>query len=137
MSQLTDLFTGIANAIRAKSGDSGTIKAANFATSIAELPALKTGTFDPNNEYNQEVTITSAIGLSNIIFLVEESKNYQINGDNVLCGSIVGATAVGCRCYNGGNIYNDVTPSWDSTSGKLNIGTSYYFADRVYRWVAW
>ena len=38
MSQLTDLFSNIANAIRSKSGDTAQIPAANFASAIAELP---------------------------------------------------------------------------------------------------
>ena len=39
MSQLTDLFTNIANAIRDKTGNSETISAANFPTAISNLPA--------------------------------------------------------------------------------------------------
>ena len=38
MSQLTDLFSNIATAIRSKSGDSAQIPAANFASAIAQLP---------------------------------------------------------------------------------------------------
>lgn len=37
MSQLTELFTAIANAIRAKTGDSSTIAAANFPEKIATI----------------------------------------------------------------------------------------------------
>lgn len=50
MSQLTDLFTNIANAIRDKTGNSETISAANFPTAITNLPAgaeFHAGT--PNN----------------------------------------------------------------------------------------
>ena len=39
MSELTDLFTNIANAIRAKSGATGQIAATSFAESISNLPA--------------------------------------------------------------------------------------------------
>ena len=137
MSQLTDLFSGIANAIRTKNGSSGAIQAANFATAIAALPASKTGTFSPNSEYKQEIDIADAIGFSNLAFLVEEKNNYQISGSKMLCGAIIGGVAVGCRCYNGANIYNDATPTWAAATGKLTLNDSYTFVDRVYRWVAW
>lgn len=137
MSQLTDLFTGIANAIRAKNGSSGTIQAANFAATIAALPALKTGTFTPTSDYINEIDIADAVGFSNLAFLVEEKNNYQISGTKMLCGVIIGGVAVGCRCYNSANIYNDATPTWTAATGKLTLDDSYTFADRRYRWVAW
>lgn len=137
MSQLTDLFSDIANAIRAKNGSSETIQASNFAATIAALPALKTGTFYPNSDYKQEIDITDAIGFSNLAFLVEEKNNYQISGSKMLCGAIIGGVAVGCRCYNSANIYNDATPTWTAETGKLTIGNSYTFVNRGYRWVAW
>lgn len=40
MSQLTDLFSNIATAIRSKSGDSAQIPATNFASAIAQLPTV-------------------------------------------------------------------------------------------------
>ena len=39
MSQLTDLFQGIADAIRGKTGETSAIAAADFATKIAGIPA--------------------------------------------------------------------------------------------------
>ena len=137
MSQLTDLFTGIANAIRAKNGSSGGIKAANFATAITALPALKTGTFTPTSDYIEEIDILDAVGLSNIAFLLGAIDSYQITGDKILSGSIIGGAGVGCRCYDSANIYNDATPTWDAATGKLSAGNSYTFADKEYRWVAW
>nr|DAT33524.1 MAG TPA: hypothetical protein [Caudoviricetes sp.] len=137
MSQLTDLFTGVANAIRAKNGSSETIQAANFAATIAALPALKTGTFTPTSAYFHEIDILDAVGLSNIAFLLGAKDDYQITGDKILSGSIIDGVGVGCRCYNSTNIYNDATPTWDATTGKLSVDTTFTFADKEYRWVAW
>ena len=75
MSQLTDLFTNIANAIRAKTGQSGTISANSFPTAIANLPAgaeFHTGT--PNNgsaymyDWLKNRTHIMGIALSNYTF---------------------------------------------------------------------
>lgn len=137
MSQLTDLFTGIANAIRAKNGSSETIQAANFAATIAALPASKTGTFTPASGHINEIDIADAVGFSNLVFLVEEKSNYQISGNRMLSGVIIGDVAVGCRCYNSANIYSNATPTWTAATGKLTLDESYKFADRRYRWVAW
>lgn len=137
MSQLTDLFTGIANAIRTKSGGTETIQAAGFATAITALPTLKMGTFTPASDYFHDFDIPGAVGLSNIVFLLMEKNDYQITGSKVLCGSIVGGVGVGCRCYNSANVYNDVEPTWDASTGKLDVGASWTFVGREYRWVAW
>lgn len=137
MSQLTDLFSGIANAIRTKNGSSETIQAANFAATIAALPALKTGTFTPTGDYINEIDIADAVGLSNIAFLLGARNDYQITGDKILSGSIIGGAGVGCRCYDGANIYNDATPTWNAATGKLSAGSDYTFTDKEYRWVAW
>lgn len=42
MSQLTELFTNIANAIRSKTGESEQIQASNFPTSISNIPVGST-----------------------------------------------------------------------------------------------
>lgn len=136
MSQLTDLFTGIANAIRAKSGSSETIQAANFATTIAALPALKTGTFTPTVDFPTEVDIPDAVGLSNIVFLLGDRSYGDLSGDIMVCGSIIGGIGVGCRRYRNNNLINNGAPTWDAASGKLNTGSG-SFVFQAYRWVGW
>lgn len=46
MSTLTDLFSGIANAIRGKTGNTGTIIANDFPTAISNIPDLVSSTAD-------------------------------------------------------------------------------------------
>ena len=136
MSQLTDLFTDIANAIRAKSGSSETIQAANFATTIAALPTLKTGTFTPTTDSPSEVDIPDAVGLSNIVFLLGDTSYNNLSSDIMLCGSIIGGIGVGCRRYRNGNVINNGAPTWDAVSGKLKTGSG-SFVIQAYRWVGW
>lgn len=57
MSTLTQLFTSIANAIRAKKGTSALIQAENFPTEIA---GIETGELT-EEQYNQAVTLTEQI----------------------------------------------------------------------------
>ena len=137
MSQLTDLFSGIANAIRTKSGSTESIQAANFAATISALPASKTGTFTPTDSFPTEVDIPDAAGLSNIVFLLGDKSYNDKTGDIILCGSVIGGIGVGCRRYMNGRVINNGTPTWDATSGKLNSGDAGAFVIQEYRWVGW
>lgn len=73
MSQLTDLFNNIANAIRAKTGNSAAIAAAEFPQAIASIeapaPVYVFGYIMSPASYtvSHEVTIPALIGKKNVI----------------------------------------------------------------------
>lgn len=73
MGQLTDLFTNIANAIRAKTGNSAAIAAAEFPQAIANIeapaPVYVQGYIRSPDNYTlqSEITIPALIGKKNAI----------------------------------------------------------------------
>lgn len=73
MSQLTDLFNNIANAIRAKTGNSAAIAAAEFPQAIAGIeapaPVYVQGYISSPKNYTlqREITIPALIGKKNAI----------------------------------------------------------------------
>lgn len=82
MSQLTDLFTGIANSIRTKKGTSESIPAQNFASEITNLPtgvdindyfrtSIASGTYSINRSIRKLPPLTiasSVLSLSNAFY---------------------------------------------------------------------
>lgn len=71
MSELTTLFTNIANAIRAKGETSGTIQASQFPTAIANIPSGATVT--RAKPFSDNYLIKRAYrDITNLLFLCED-----------------------------------------------------------------
>lgn len=82
MSELSTLFSNIANSIRAKSGQSGTIKAADFPTAISNIPVGSISTvYAKCNEGNDSITVNGISG-KNFVFTV---TGYP-SGGSIVCG---------------------------------------------------
>ena len=83
MSQLTDLFSNIATAIRSKSGDSAQIPAANFASAIAQLPTASYVTQTINatgsNAYVTTLDFPNLAGKKNFVLICGEGFNTTSN----------------------------------------------------------
>ena len=148
MSQLTDLFTGIANAIRTKSGNTEAIQAADFATAIVNIPV---GTpiilIDVlKNDKSGGMSIPTAKGKQNIIITPYNengwSSNYTTKGvayiarvNNV---SYYGAySSLGGNPPNAGNV--GTTTVWDPESGTIPSWANMTLNGQPLRWigVAW
>lgn len=146
MSALTDLFTNIANAIRAKSGDTAAIPATQFATAISELD----GGAHVVNNYNGLVSygstpatfnVPQAIGCNNLIIVgrgnTQNPNNYNqyyiIKGIIILDGSGFAYTS---RITESGTKISDglLAVTWNSTTGKafLNVpGVTFWLGNRT------
>lgn len=83
MSQLTDLFSNIATAIRSKSGDSAQIPAANFASAIAQLPTAsyvtQTIKASGTQAYVTTLDFTNLAGKKNFVLICGQGFNTTNN----------------------------------------------------------
>lgn len=133
MSQLTDLFSNIANAIRGKTGNADTISAADFPTAISNIPATNmiSGTITAKQTNN--LVIPDAIGKENCIAVLMG----PVEVVDFMC---TWANSVNGRC---GNIYNNkraassANLSWHSENGTFALSGSYVFRPSNYFWIAW
>lgn len=135
MSTLTDLFANIANAIRAKTGDTNTISAANFPNAINNIPAgatVVTGTVRGTTT----LTISAAIGKANCIILNQGSDaltNPNITGG----GHIDGISLIRTITFKSNTAYESgyTTCNWNSADGIMTIGTP--VGGQTYLYIAW
>lgn len=119
MSQLTDLFSNIANAIREKTGDTETIPAFNFPTAITNLPAgteFHVGV--PNNgqayQYDWLKNCTHIMGIA--------QANYTFGSSLIVVGFIYTPdTQKVVKLISGGVQYADGTFSYNANSGSLLV----------------
>ena len=90
MSELTTLFTNIANAIRAKGETSETIQASQFPAAIANIPAGATITRAKPVSDNYLIKRTSG-DITNMLFLCEgvPAANDKFIGGLILNGVVV------------------------------------------------
>lgn len=83
MSQLTDLFSNIAAAIRSKSGDSAQIPATNFASAIAGLPTASYVTQTINatgsTAYVKTLSFPNLAGKKNFVLICGQGFNTTSN----------------------------------------------------------
>lgn len=129
MSALTDLFTGIANAIRGKTGETGVIAASEFATAIAGLPAGAVS--GEKKGLGNSTYFADCVGKENIMVTIA----YAGPGlSGVLsCASVVGGVSYRQIC---GESTSSGAASWDKDTGILVINNS-SSGSRTYRYAAW
>lgn len=135
MSALTDLFANIANAIRAKTGDTATISAANFPTAIANIQtgaSVVTGTVRGGTT----LTIPDAIGKANCIILnqgTDALTNVNITGG----GHIDVISLIRTITFKSNTAYESsyTMCTWDSATGIMTIGTT--VGTQTYLYIAW
>lgn len=147
MSQLTDLFSGIANAIRTKNGNTGAIKATDFATAIGNIPnGVDIVLIDVLTDGYWGLSIPNAIGKENIFIIPYNASDWASYGTNQ--GQTYIAVVDGVKYYGhysgtGGNkniagvtSFNNL---WNSTTGKISDNLVMELNDAQQRWigVAW
>ena len=86
---LTELFSDIANAIRAKTGDSNDIMAANFPTAIAAIP---TGASNITVTYNDTAVNTSYIKIPSNATINTSTKTITCQSNSMLVFKCKSAT---------------------------------------------
>ena len=135
MSALTDLFANIANAIRAKTGDTATISAANFPNAINNIPSgatVVTGTVRGGTT----LTIPNAIGKANCVILNQGSDaltNTNITGG----GHIDGISLIRTIDFKSNTAYtcSFTMCTWNSADGIMTVGTP--VGTQTYLYIAW
>lgn len=120
MSQLTDLFTNIANAIRDKTGKSETISATNFPTAIANLPAgTEFHSGIPNNgsayQYDWLKNCTHIMGIAMATYFFDSSLHISAFIYTPDTQKVV-------KLMDGGVEYTDGSISYDANAGKILVG---------------
>ena len=135
MSALTDLFANIANAIRAKTGDTATISAANFPTAIANIQtgaSVVTGTVRGDTT----LSIPNAIGKANCVILnqgIGSLRNINITGG----GHIDSVSFVPGITFRSEEAHKCSTAMcrWNSATGIMSIETA--VGTQTYVYIAW
>lgn len=128
MSALTDLFTGIANAIRGKTGGTDAIAATNFASAITALPSgAVSGT---KSGIDQSTYFADCVGKNNIMVCIAYTGP-GLTGE-LSCASVVDGHGYRQIC---GNSTADASPTWNKDTGTLYTGDA--SSSRTYRYVAW
>ena len=135
MSALTDLFTNIANAIRAKSGDATSISAIDFPTAISNIPSGATVVTGSVTGYNS-LSIPAAIGKTNCI--VVNKGTYALTTENITGGGhIEGIGDVEGITFRSGTNFqsNKYAWTWDSETGTMSLPHVISYQEFVY--IAW
>lgn len=128
MSALTDLFTGIANAIRGKTGGTDAIAATNFASAITALPnGAVSGT---KSGIAQSTYFADCVGKNNIMVCIAYAGP-GLTGE-LSCASVIDGQGYRQIC---GNSTADASPTWNKDTGILYTGDA--SSARTYRYVAW
>ena len=128
MSQLTDLFSGIANAIRTKSGSNESIQAADFATAIGNIPnGVDIVLIDVLTDGYWGLSIPNAIGKENIFIIPYNADGWASSGSHqgtAYIAAVNGNEYLGYYTGKGGNgcmggVSWYSTKIWDSVTGKI------------------
>lgn len=128
-SNLTSLFTDIANAIRGKTGSTETIVADNFPTAIADI---STGAPDGHSWTRVELPITPW----------RDGSSEGINFDNQTCEIAYGAGkyAILVNCYNSNYskiIYSTDLVNWTTISLNTDITSTSTDFSQKYEWLVY
>ena len=129
MSALTDLFTGIANAIRGKTGGTDAIAASEFASAIAGLPAGAVS--GEKDGLGNSTYFADCVGKENIMVAIAYAGP-GLSGV-VSCASVIGGTGYRQIC---GETTGSSAVSWASDTGILTVNNN-SSGSRTYRYVAW
>lgn len=134
MSQLTDLFTNIANAIREKGGTSEQIAASAFAEQILSLPAGANITIEEVTTSGSAKSIVVPSGIGKDFCVILRTEQYTPGTFTLLfCTNIGNTNGVGgYRCYTSlpatsivGQLVSKFTSSdgmkWDKTTGTMTV----------------
>lgn len=105
---LTELFSDIANAIRAKTGDPGDIVAANFPTAIAAIPA---GASNITVTYDNTAVDTSYIKIPSNATINTSTKTITCQSNSMLVFKCKSATQGDTVDYNLTNVTAEVIES--------------------------
>lgn len=147
MSELTQLFTNIANSIRAKTGGSAAIPANNFAAAIANIP---TGTpvYFGVTAPTDGTKLTTRPGCSHIVGYLTSDINQKIalSTGTILGFSIGVSHSGGTVSKAGGEFRIDLGSYWfsvNTSTGVVSVtddpsrGSIGSFYGPQYAWVAW
>lgn len=135
MSELSTLFSNIANSIRAKSGQSGTIKAADFPTAISNIPVNSISKVDVKCDTSRDSITVAGISGKNFMFV---ATGYP-SGGNIIYGF---STPKGYTYYTfDTSTYTPHPITTGSISGNtiypsLSLGDKFY-PDVYYTFVIW
>lgn len=138
---LTEVFSGIATAIRDKDGSSTPIPAEEFAARIAAIPsgsAVVTGTFTGDGSTARPVTttISGAVGKQNIV-IIPDLVSYTDNLSIISLAAFDG-THISCGYLNNHNRPDILEFTWSSDTGTLSWNDTSIFNSGIrYRYFAW
>ena len=134
MSELTALFSNIASAIRAKTGNTAQISAANFPSAIANIPEGATVATGSVTAANKSVTIPQAVGKENIA-LIQSSSTTQ----TTLILSCYYTPSYQRLQYKDGSEIRASNDSltWNSAAGTLTSGHYKPTFSGSYNYIAW
>lgn len=143
MSALTDLFSGIADALRTK-GVSGQIKASDFPTKIAGISAApKSQSITTPSYAPSSITFSGLVGCQNVIITaLGSAAGSQIpNEDEDGYGCVSFYTPNNAGYFRRYELHKS-TPSigfrWIAASGKCVAGTGCtFFANCEYHAIGW
>lgn len=123
MSVLTNLFSEIAEAIRAKTGNTEQVQASNFPSAIGAIPSGAVYVEFSITGDKHTFTIDAAKGKDNII-IVNGTNNGNIATYATAAKSVNGWSYV--MYYNGASlIAQDTGVSWDKTTGVFETSRSF------------
>lgn len=127
MSALTDLFTGIANAIRGKTGGTDAITASDFASAIAGLPTGAThAAFTVTGNSTKSATIPELIGKTQVVGF---ATNYTTGSRTITFAVTDDITG-----DNYGGNWSTGNMTWDSETGTI---TTTHYALQAADWHIW
>lgn len=120
MSELTTLFTNIANAIRSKKGTTAQISAANFPTEINSITGENSWVGDLTiTGDGVTVTDTHFRGASRILFLPQQPGSQYGPADYPVIVGDTGKNA--CSYLDSNRRFLNRALTLDSTNGKINV----------------
>lgn len=134
MSELTSLFSNIASAIRAKTGNTAQISAANFPSAIANIPEGTTVATGSIAATAKSVTIPQAVGKENIA-LIQVGNTTQTT---LILSCYYTPSSQHLQYKDSSNIKTSADSlTWNSAAGTLTSGHYKPTFNGNYNYIAW
>ena len=134
MSELTALFSNIASAIRAKTGNTAQISAANFPSAIAGIPEGATVATGSITASAKSVTIPQAVGKENVA-LIQAGSSTQTT---IILSCYYTPSSQRLQYKDGSNIKTSADSlTWNSAAGTLTSGHYKPTFSGSYNYIAW
>lgn len=128
------MFSNIASAIRAKTGNTAQISAANFPSAIANIPEGATVATGSIAATNKSVTIPQAVGKENIA-LIQYGSSTQTT---MILSCYYTPSFQRLQYKDGSNIGTSADSlTWNSAAGKLTSGHYKPSFSGNYNYIAW